>query len=457
MPFIRSISGIRATMGDSLVPSVLSNYVAAYSMLLPEGTIVVGRDGRPSGYWITKIVVGTLLSLGRQVDVLGIVPTPTVQLMTEKTDAVGGISITASHNPGEWNGLKFLNGDGVFLDAKANEKLFSLVDNNQIAFPQELPEISREVWVNNADQSHVDAILNMPVLDELTITKIAQSKLRFVVDAVNASGSLFVPKLLDTLGIECIELYCDGSGVFPHTPEPLEVNLKDLKEAVLEHKATAGIAVDPDADRLVMIDEQGNAIGEEKTIAIAVKALLEHKRITGEDTNGLIITVNLSTSRMVDDVASEYGASVMRAPVGEINVVSEMKKNKSIIGGEGSGGVIYPECHYGRDSLVGIAMLSTLLINGKQLSDISAEIKSYHIIKVKQSFQGDIKSLIKKIVDSGYYSNGNINIDDGIRVDYNDSWVQLRASNTEPIVRIISEARTKTQAENLINDMKSHL
>lgn len=457
MPFIRSISGIRATAGDSLIPSVLSKYVAAFAQLQPPGAIVVGRDGRPSGHWIEKTVIGTLLAMGREVRSIGMVPTPTVQLMVEKSDASGGISITASHNPSEWNGLKFLSDEGVFLDGEANTAIFKLVDENALDFPTELPHHINEIIINDAQISHINAVLRTSVLDRETIEKIAQLKLRFVVDAVNASGSVFVPRLLEVLGIESYELFCDGSGVFPHTPEPLEINLGDLKAAVKEQRADAGIAVDPDADRLVLIDENGEAIGEEKTIALATKALLANMKGRGEDTEGKIITVNLSTSRMVDDVAAEYGAIVKRSPVGEINVVSRMKENGSILGGEGSGGVIFPECHYGRDSLVGIALLTTLMKDGKKLSELSKEIKSYSIIKEKHSFDGDITEIIDRVKDSGKYENQKINTEDGIRIDFEDSWVQLRASNTEPIIRIIAEAPTEEESWALVEGIKQYI
>lgn len=457
MPFVRSISGIRATAGDSLTPQMIVNYVSAYSSQIPEGAIVVGRDGRPSGQWIEKCAIGALLALGREVRVLGMVPTPTVQLLTEKTDAVGGISITASHNPDEWNGLKFLNSEGVFLGHEENTSLFDLVDKQDFVYPSELPHHINEILINDADISHINAVLGISVLSEDKVEDIVNSKLLLVVDAVNASGSRIVPRLLESLGIECIELYCDGSGVFPHTPEPIEANLGDLKASVIKNKADGGIAVDPDADRLVIIDEKGNAIGEEKTIAIAVKALLESMKSRKETTKGQTITVNLSTSRMVDDVAAEYGAIVKRSPVGEINVVKKMKENGSVIGGEGSGGVILPECHYGRDSLVGIALLASLLINRTKLSEIADSIKSYTILKEKQNFSDDIKQIISKITDSGKYSEANINTDDGIRIDFADSWVQLRASNTEPIIRIIAEAENETKAKELIESIKSFI
>jgi phosphomannomutase len=433
---------------------MISGYVSAYSAMLPRGPVVVGRDGRRSGNWIEKIAVGTLLSLGREVRVIGMAPTPTVQLMTEKSDAAGGISITASHNPGEWNGLKFLNAEGVFLGDEENAELFSKVDNEQYSYPAELPNHINEIIINDADLSHINSVLGLSFLGEGKVSDLLERKLRFVVDAVNASGSRFVPKLLEMLGTECIELYCDGSGVFPHTPEPLESNLADLMESVKENKADAGIAVDPDADRLVLIDEKGRAIGEEKTIALATKAVLSAMQQRGEDTSGSVITVNLSTSRMVDDIAAEYGARVERSPVGEINVVKKMKENASVIGGEGSGGVILPECHYGRDSLVGIALIASLLAGGKTLSELSSEIKDYHIIKEKQAFDGDISELVGKIKDSGEYDNAKADTSDGIRIDFDNSWVQLRASNTEPIIRIIAEAPIEEESKKLIDNIK---
>ncbi|GAB5465687.1 MAG: phosphoglucosamine mutase [Candidatus Kapaibacteriales bacterium] len=457
MPLIRSISGIRATIGDSLLPAQLSDYVAAYAHFLPEGPITVGRDGRPTGLWIEKIVSGTLIAMGRQVRILGVVPTPTVQLLTEKSDAVGGISITASHNPEQWNGLKFLNSEGVFLDAAANEKIFDTVDQAKIQYPDTFEHKIHEVILSDSIKSHIDAVLSLSILTDQMIEDIAKSNLLYTVDAVNASGSKIVPDLLATLGIECEPLFCDGSGEFPHTPEPLEANLTELMERMAENKANMGIAVDPDADRLVLIDENGKAIGEEKTVALSAKAVLESMKGRGIETKGAILTVNLSTSRMIDDVAAEYGAKVERSPVGEINVVSKMKENGSVFGGEGSGGVILPECHYGRDSLVGIVLISSLLTNRARLSGLSDSLPKYEIIKEKVEFSGDLKPILEKISKDENYKKGKIDKSDGIRIDFEDSWVQLRASNTEPIVRMIAEAPTRKAAQKLIKEIKAFL
>lgn len=447
MAFIRSISGLRATLGDDLTPTIVAEYVAGFSASLSEGDIVVGSDGRPSYQWIEKIVAGTLAACGRKVIMTGVVPTPTVQMITEHDPkAVGGIIITASHNPSEWNGLKFIDSDGVFLDAEANAKLWEHTDNKDFKYIPE-QKLAELIEMPEAGNRHIDAIINSPIFSKSdTIAKLKKLKLKIVVDAVNASGSIVVPALLRKLGCEVVELYCDASGIFPHTPEPLPINLTDLAAAVKEHKADLGIAVDPDADRLVLIDETGNPIGEELTITLAAEAALSSKDSLGE--YDPVVTVNYSTTRAVEDIAAKYGATVQRSAVGEINVVKKMKEVNALIGGEGSGGVILPACHYGRDSLVGCALILHLLAQrGVSLSEICAELPKYEMLKLKQPFSGKLDKLIDEVIKA--FPDGKATRDDGIKIDFEKSWVQLRASNTEPIVRIIAEAPTMQEVEEL--------
>jgi len=346
MAFIRSISGLRATLGDDLTPGVVADYAAAFSSILTDGPIVVGRDGRPSGIWMEGIVVNALRAAGRTVRVAGMVPTPTVQLLTEHSDAVGGIIITASHNPEAWNGLKFLGGDGVFLDAAANEKMWSVVDGRTFTLSTDQQSGSVEA-IDNAIDIHIQRVHELEVVQGAPQAH-GQT---VVVDAVNASGSSIVPNLLRSFGYTVVELYCDGTGIFPHTPEPIPDNLGSLADAVREHHAAFGVAVDPDADRLVLIDDTGTPIGEERTIALAAQS------VYASGGKGPVV-VNYSTSRMVDDVAAHYGAVSHRSAVGEINVVNRMREVHAIIGGEGSGGVIYPACHMGRDSIVGLGLIT---------------------------------------------------------------------------------------------------
>jgi phosphomannomutase len=446
MPLIKSISGLRATLKDSLFPQIISDYTAAFAELQGEGEIVVGRDGRPSGEWVEKIVIGTLLAYGRKVRVIGVVPTPTVQLEVEYSDAVGGIAITASHNPEQWNGLKFLDNTGVFLNKEQNEKLWDIIEYKKYSFSNSIYSI-KETYDKNAISNHIESVINNTVLKNKNIKKkIKDRKFKIVVDAVNASGSVIVPTLLEMLGCEVIGLHTDESGIFPHTPEPLPINLNGLSDAVKEHNADMGIAVDPDADRLVLIDENGEAIGEEKTIAIAAQNAFRNYNKAGGYSKTAV--VNLSTSKMVEDIADEFGFEVFRSPVGEINVVNMMKEKNSLIGGEGSGGVILPASHYGRDSLSGIALLLAELVQSdSSLSELSNDLPSYHMFKYKKEVKYEINSIFSEILQK--YKNIKHVTTDGIRLDFEDKWAHIRASNTEPIVRIITEAKIKEDAEQL--------
>ncbi|MFA7326554.1 MAG: phosphoglucosamine mutase [Candidatus Kapaibacterium sp.] len=456
MPIIRSISGIRATLNDGLRPDILTKYVAAYCNSIPKGDIVVGRDGRPSGRWIANLVCSTLIACGRNVKYLDICPTPTVQLLTEKTDAVGGISITASHNPEMWNGLKFLNSEGVFLNNEENEKFWILFDVDDIDY-SENPNDKSKIDKIDSVQLHIDSIVNSGYFDISAIKEYFQSKkYKVVVDAVNASGSIFVPSLLRELGCDVVELFTDNSGVFPHTPEPITENLVILSQSVIDNNANLGIAVDPDADRLVIIDENGLPIGEEKTIAIAVKSVLENQNFKS-DNYEKVISVNLSTSGMIEKIALQYNATVERSAVGEINVVDKMKVNKSIIGGEGSGGVILPHIHYGRDSLVGIVLLLDLVSKTKNsISELSNSLPIVFIIKGKVEVSRNPKLVIEKLIER--YRGLNINTEDGIRIVLNnDDWVHIRGSNTEPIVRIIAESNTELRTRELFDEFETIL
>jgi phosphomannomutase len=376
--------------------------------------------------------------------------------LTEKTEAIGGISITASHNPEMWNGLKFLNSEGVFLNKEENEKFWILFDSDDIDYSENPNNISKLERIDSV-QVHIDSIINSGYFDITAISSYFQSKkYKVVVDAVNASGSQFVPKLLRELGCEVVELFTDNSGIFPHTPEPIKENLSQLSQAVLETKADLGIAVDPDADRLVIIDENGLPIGEEKTIAIAVKSVLENEKFNIDDFKK-VVTVNLSTSGMIEKIASQYNVIVERSAVGEINVVDKMKANKSIVGGEGSGGVILPHIHYGRDSLVGIALLLELIYKLKvSISELSNSLPTLYVAKGKVEVSSNPYSIIDKLAEK--YKDSDINTEDGIRIVLNENdWVHIRASNTEPIVRIITESNTELQSYKLFEQIETIL
>jgi phosphomannomutase len=446
MALIRSISGLRGTLGNDLFPHIITKYCVAFHKFLPEGSVIIGRDGRPSGKWIEELCAVTLSALGRKVKKIGVTPTPTVQVLVEHSNAAGGIAITASHNPAEWNGLKFLNSSGVFLDKEENVGLWKILDEELFDYDyhQECGDQKDNI---NAINFHIDKIIGSSFINAENIKKeLEKRNYKIVVDAVNASGSLTIPNLIRELGCKVVCLHCDESGIFPHEPEPLPCNLTELAQAVKDNDADMGIAVDPDADRLVLIDNSGEPIGEEKTIALAVKALLSRNIGNNEDKR---IVVNYSTSRMIEDIAKEYSAEVIRSAVGEINVVKKMKEVDAVIGGEGSGGVILSECHYGRDSLVGTALiLGYIAESGKTLKEISDELPKYEMLKTKQEFSGELQPLIEKVKQ--IFADGKITEDDGIKIDYPDRWVQLRASNTEPIIRIMAEAPTIAEAEELV-------
>ncbi len=446
MALIRSISGLRGTIGDGLLPDSIVRYVSAFAEYCGGGTIVVGRDGRPSGEWIEEIVTATLRARGVDVWLLGTVPTPTVQLIVEKTDAVGGIAVSASHNPAEWNGLKFLNRDGIFLDKSECLDFFKIVDKGKREYAS-WDGAGTRTNIAGAGARHIESILALPFLD---LEGLKKRRFKVVVDAVNASGSEIVPALLEACGCEVVRLHCDNSGIFPHPPEPLPENLDGLCAAVVAESADLGIAVDPDADRLVLIDEKGQPFGEEYTITQAVEFILSWVRERDKLSN-LSVVVNLSTTRAVEDVAARHGATVVRTPVGEINVARRMKEIGAVIGGEGSGGVILAASHYGRDSLVGIVItLQHLLKHGGTLSELRAALPVYEIVKKKATLPPKVKALdvLRKILKD-HSAGSKFNGEDGLKLDFKDSWVHMRSSNTEPIIRVIAEAATADEARDL--------
>ncbi len=454
MSLMISISGIRGIVGESLTPAVVVKYSAAFGEYCkrtnrtPSRTpeVILGRDGRSTGGIIAHLVSSTLLSTGVNVRALGVCPTPTVALAVEKLGAAGGISVTASHNPMQWNGLKFFAPTGLFLDAGQNKEVWEIADNAEVTFAS-WDKIGRHTADDSWIKKHIEAVLALPYLD---LERVRKRKLKVVLDAVNAAGGMIVPALLQELGCEVIPLHCDVSGVFAHTPEPLPENLTELCERVKTERADIGIAVDPDVDRLVLITEKGEPMGEEYTIASAAKFVLEKERQLGH-TYTQSVVINLSTTRAVEDIAAQYGARVYRTPVGEINVAKKMQAVGAIIGGEGSGGVILPAVHTGRDAIVGIALILHLVAEfGGTLSALKASLPAYHIAKGKIELRNSAPdAALERIVDS-YKSAGRINTEDGVRIDFADAWVHLRKSNTEPIVRVIAEARTMEKAQEIV-------
>lgn len=443
---IISISGIRGVLGDSLVPENIIKYTSAFVRYTGHKRIVIGRDGRIRGDLVEKIVESALLMNGCEVINLGVVPTPTVSLAVEVLKAQGGIAITASHNPQEWNGMKFINSRGIFLNADENAQFLAFADkeNDKIFGWDKIKQVE---YYPDFYKYHINRVMS---IKSLNINKIKKRKFRVLVDCVNSSGSIIIPELLKKLGCTVIELDCDGSGIFNRKPEPVPANLKRTIAAVKKNKADIGIIVDPDADRLVLITEQGKPFIEENTIVTVIRNILKNtppkKRIAA---------VNLSTTRAADDVVKELGGAIFKSPVGEINVIGKMKQCGAIVGGEGSGGVILPEVHYGRDSLVGIALILNELAEFKgTLSDYKKTLTSYFISKNKIDVSKVPADKILNFIKTKF-SDYPVNEEDGLRIDFEDSWMNFRKSNTEPIIRIISEAKTKEKAENMqVNILK---
>ncbi|MCX7611188.1 MAG: phosphoglucosamine mutase [Ignavibacterium sp.] len=430
-----SVSGVRGIVGETLTPEVILEYTSAYAEFVSNGKVIVGRDSRISGEMVRNLVIGTLLSKGLDVIDIGIVPTPTVLFTVNKLNAQGGISISASHNPNEWNALKLINSKGEFLSPEENQLMLSFLNKSKNY--KRWNQLGKLQNYFEAIDEHINAILNLEIIN---VEEIKKRKFRILLDCVNGAGVYSVPKLLDKFGCEVIEYNCDKTGIFPRLPEPLPENLVDTMKKVEQSNVDLGIVVDPDVDRLVLITENGIPFGEENTITQCVRYVLSK-------TPGNVV-VNLSTTRAVEDVAKQFNSIVFRSPVGEANVVKKMKEVNAIIGGEGSGGVIYPVLHYGRDALVGIALtLQNLVENKISLSEFKANLPEYFISKKKIELTKSPDEILNKLIDN--YSNQKINTDDGLRIDFEEYWIHLRKSNTEPIIRIIVEAKTQNLADEI--------
>ena len=446
MALMVSISGIRGIVGTALTPETLVKYAAAFAEYTHRRPVVVGRDGRITGKSASDIIISTLLQMGCDVHDIGICPTPTVSLAVERLRAAGGIAITASHNPMQWNGLKFIASTGLFLDAAENKSLWAIADRGSFEYV-EWNKQGRLIDAPEQIEKHVNAVLALPFLDA---DRIRKRKFKVVLDCVNAAGGVIVPRLLRSLGCEVIEMNCDVSGTFTHTPEPIPENLTTLSQRVITENADVGIAVDPDVDRLVLINQSGEPFVEEYTVTSAVKYILQSEQAAGR--TGHTVVVNLSTTRAVDDVAAEFGATVVRTPVGEINVASRMRALKSVIGGEGSGGVILPVVHYSRDAIVGIAIFLQMLVEfGGRTSELKASLPQYTIVKSKIQLGTIAPDAVLQKLHEKYAKTEKTNTEDGLKIDFASSWVHLRKSNTEPIIRIIAEAKTKLEAAKLVD------
>ena len=449
---IASVSGVRGIVGDNLTPANISKFTLAFAEFSKKYNktkkIVVGRDGRLHGDIITDFVTSSLILAGFEPIYIGVVPTPTVQIAVEDLKAAGGISVTASHNPQQWNGLKFLNNTGRFLGPGEIKEFLEIADKGEFTFA-EISDLKKIKYDSSWLDKHIEKVLKLKIIES---KKIKKAKLTVVVDAVNSAGSIIGPKLLKKLGCKVIELYCDGSGIFPHTPEPIPENLTKLSKAVKKYKADIGVAIDPDSDRLVLITEKGEPFIEENTITMAVNFLLKKKK-----ENNRNVTVNLSTTRAVDDIVAKHKGKIFRSAVGEINVVNEMMTNGSVIGGEGSGGVILSEVHYGRDAIVGLALImQELAESGMTLSEYKKHLPQYSIVKSKIENVTDPAGLLNKITEiysgENYKAACKVNTVDGVKLDFPEHWIHLRKSNTEPIIRIITEAKTKELADQIQNE-----
>lgn len=448
MTLIKSISGIRGTIGgapgDNLTPLDAVKFASAYAKWIKEAsgkkapTVVIGRDARLSGAMIQSLVQNTLVGMGCHIIDLGLSTTPTVELAVSLEKADGGIILTASHNPKEWNALKLLNNKGEFLDGVEGQKILDTAAAEDFDYVA-VDDLGTVQVITDYIDRHVDLMLEMPVTK---VDEIKAMNLKVVVDGVNSTGGIAVPALLKKLGVEVVELYCEPTGHFPHNPEPLKEHLGDLAAAVLEHQADLGITVDPDVDRLAFMTEQGEMFGEEYTLVACADYILGHKK-------GNTVS-NLSSSRALRDVTEAHGGTYYAAAVGEVNVVQKMKDMNAVIGGEGNGGIIYPESHYGRDALVGIAMFLSLLTEKKmKVSELRASYPEYYMSKKKvQLTQGmPVDAIMKDIAT--IYASEELTTIDGVKIDFATQWVHMRKSNTEPIIRIYTEAPSQTQADEL--------
>jgi phosphomannomutase len=459
MALIKSISGIRGTIGGSagtaLTPLDIVRFTAAYANFIQKQsyakriTIVVGRDARISGVMVNALVTGTLMSMGADVIDTGLSTTPTVEVTVTNEKADGGIILTASHNPAQWNALKLLNHRGEFLSAADGEEILRLADSDEIQFA-EVTELGTLVMRTGTIEQHIRQVLALELVD---VEAIRKADFKVAVDAVNSTGGIAIPALLEALGVKRIKkIYCDPNGIFPHNPEPLPENLTEIAKVMREGDYDVGFVVDPDVDRLAIVCENGEMFGEEYTLVAVADYVLSH-------TPGNTVS-NLSSSRALRDVTIAAGGSYQASAVGEVNVVELMKKTNAVIGGEGNGGIIYPAAHYGRDSLVGIALFLTFMAKQNATpTQIRKKYPAYFMSKNKIELSPalDVDDILKKVAER--YSHEQITTIDGVKVDFEKEWVHLRKSNTEPIIRIYAEStsaeQAKALAQSVIDEIKS--
>ena len=455
MTLIKSISGIRGTIGGSVgnafTPVDIVRFTSSYAKFISlqdhdSKKIIIGRDARISGLFVSNIVTGTLIGCGFDVIDIGLSTTPTVEVAVQKENAAGGIILTASHNPKEWNALKLLNKKGEFISSEDGKKILELAKNDDYYFPG-IDQIGSVVFDETHNDKHIDDVLNLDLVD---VDLIKSKNFKVVLDAVNSTGGILVPKLLERLGVECIKLYCAPTGNFPHNPEPLAENLHEISKLVIKSNADLGIVVDPDVDRLALVCEDGSMFGEEYTLVSVADYVLSK-------TPGNTVS-NLSSTRALSDITKKYDFDYYASAVGEVNVVEKMKSCNAVIGGEGNGGIIYPTLHYGRDALVGIALFLTNLAE-KEISclELRKTYPDYFISKNKLDLdpKTDIRHIFNQLKDK--YLSYNINLVDGLKIDFDNEWIHLRRSNTEPIIRIYSESISKEKADNLAKDFVNQI
>ncbi len=461
MSLIKSISGIRGTIGgkpgDGLSPLDVVKFTSAFATFLQKRNpgkrlnLVVGRDARLSGAMVDRLVVGTLQGMGIDVIETGLSTTPTTEMSVIDKHADGGIIITASHNPKHWNALKLLNARGEFIDAAEGAEVLRLADSEELNYA-EVDDLGQVTEDNTTIEHHIERVLALPLVD---VEAIGKAGFKVAVDAVNSTGGLAIPRLLRALGVkEVVELNCDPTGHFAHNPEPIPANLTDISRVVRENGCDLGVVVDPDVDRLALVCETGEMFGEEYTLVSVADYVLQH-------TPGNTVS-NLSSSRALRDVTRQYaGCEYNAAAVGEVNVTTLMRQTGAVIGGEGNGGVIYPELHYGRDALVGVALFLTLLAKkGMKVSELRKTYPNYIISKNRIDLTAgmDVDGLLKRLADKYNATPGcKVTTIDGVKIDFEDGWVHLRKSNTEPIIRIYSEAHTETRANELAEQVKAEV
>jgi len=438
-----SVSGIRGIIGESMTPEVALRFSAAFGNILGGGSVVVGRDTRPSGEGLSAAVVSGLLGTGCDVIDIGVVPTPTALLMRRQLDSNGAVIVTASHNPGEWNALKLVGPDGTFIHGKLSSQLYNRYTSGEITWNRwDKPGVYSKM---DGVTPHVEAVLDLPLVD---VDRIRAKNFKVALDCVNGAGSDAAQTMLEQLGCEVFCINCEKSGKFTRGPEPVAANLGDLEAAVSERGADIGFALDPDADRLSIVSERGHALGEEMTLPLVVDLVLSH--------NEGPVVVNLSTSMVSEDIARARGVPFHRTPVGEVNVTLVMNDTDAVIGGEGNGGVMYPRLHPSRDGICGIALiLQQMTEKGDPLSKIIRGYPEYHIVKRKvEVSEGEAERILEEI---GKNTSGEVNCDDGLRISGQGFWVHLRPSNTEPVVRVIAEAKTAREASRRAGDLEQKI